>query len=103
MLSQEVLGSSPGICKILFRPRLDRLTLFSDLWANAEGDPMEVIMECRSEPEQNFNRCPESHPYAYNNGYDCCASPFEDFTDGFGRRCDGSPISIESWVVLFFI
>ena len=63
---------------------------------------MEVIMECRSEPEQNFNRCPESHPYAYNNGYDCCASPFEDFTDGFGRRCDGSPISIESWVVLFF-
>ena len=77
--------------------------MFSDLWANANGDSMEVIMECRSEPEQNFNRCPESHPYAYNNGYDCCASPFEDFTDGFGRRCDGSPISIESWVVSFFI
>lgn len=39
-------------------------------------------------------RCPETHPFAYNNGDDCCASPFEDVNDALGNDCDGSPISL---------
>lgn len=42
------------------------------------------------------NRCPDTHPFAYNDGTDCCENPFEDFNDVLGRTCDGSPISLES-------
>ena len=41
-------------------------------------------------------RCPETHPFAYNEGRDCCAAPFEDMNDALGRACDGSPIGLES-------
>ena len=39
-------------------------------------------------------RCPETHPFAYNGGDNCCASPFEDINDELGNDCDGSPISL---------
>ena len=41
-------------------------------------------------------RCPDTHPFAYNEGKDCCAAPFEDMNDALGRACDGSPIGLES-------
>ena len=41
-------------------------------------------------------RCPGSHPYAYDDGAHCCALPFEDVDDVYGINCDASPISLES-------
>ena len=37
----------------------------------------------------NIVNCPESHPFAYDDGNNCCATPFEDFNDAYGRFCDG--------------
>jgi len=47
---------------------------------------------CQCEKTQ----CPETHPFAYNDGAGCCALPFEDVDDDFGKDCDASPISLES-------
>ena len=66
------------------------------MWNAVDGDtsiPTEVLIAC------DFffgNRCPETHPFAYDDGANCCASPFEDFNDEHGRNCDGSPLSLES-------
>ena len=42
------------------------------------------------------NKCPPSHPFAYDEGNKCCAAPFEDVDDTNGQKCDGSPIGLDS-------
>ena len=31
------------------------------------------------------NRCPETHPWAYDDGLKCCGTPFEDVNDAGGK------------------
>ena len=64
-----------------------------DITSGTVKQEVEVTMTC---DPTGSNRCNSTHPFAYNDGADCCASPFEDFNDALGRDCDGSPISIES-------
>ena len=49
-----------------------------------------------SEAETLTSECPESHPYAYYNGYYCCESGREKVHTLDGDKCDGSAIQIDS-------
>ena len=62
-------------------------------WTDGAGDVAVVIVSCDDVFGQ---RCPDTHPFAYDDGANCCAAPFEDVNDEFGAFCDGSPISLQS-------
>ncbi len=46
--------------------------------------------------DENGYRCSMEYPFAYNDGESCCAVPFEGVNYVDGRKCDGSPIGLES-------
>lgn len=41
-------------------------------------------------------RCPESHPFAYNEGYHCCQTGKEKYYSPQGKKCDGGEIHWDS-------
>ena len=60
-------------------------------WVKSDEIIVNVVISCE---DRRGQRCPYTHPFAYDNGNNCCANPFEDVNDDFGSACDGSPISI---------
>ena len=69
------------------------------VWKKKNGEPVEVRVLTAAD---STVRCPESHPFAYNKGQNCCQNPFEDINDKEGLNCDGSLIGMSIYKTLFY-